>query len=149
MLKYIVLGLIGAVVALMVYVRLAPLNGAEWHAVNLPVGPAGEFTTAGSHTVLRDVEDGGQALRELDDIIMATPRTTRVAGSVDEGRITYVTRSAVMGFPDFTTIGVSTAEGRDEATLAIFGRQRFGKADLGVNKARINDWLAQFDEVQP
>jgi hypothetical protein len=43
------------------------------------------------------------ALARLDEIALATPRTTRLAGSPDEGRITWITRSALWGFPDYTT----------------------------------------------
>lgn len=152
MLKYIVLGLIGAVVALAVYVRLVPLNPLAWHTTDLPMGTAGEFTGAGSHTVLRDVPDAAAALVALDAIIKATPRTKRVAGGVDEGRITYVTRSRVMGFPDYTTVSArapDTTAGRDMGSLAIYGRLRFGKADVGVNRARINGWMAQLDKDLP
>ena len=81
----------------------------------------------------------------LDAIIMATPRTRRLAGSVEDGQITYVTRSRILGMPDYTTIAARPAEGG--ASVAIYGRLRFGKADLGVNKARIDRWLTQLDEA--
>lgn len=148
MLKYVVLGLVGALVALAVYVRLAPVNAEVWHKTVLPQGAEGDFTTAGSYTVLRDLPDPDIVLKLLDDIIMDTPRTTRVAGSLEEGKITYITRSRVFGFPDYTTIAVypqdPAAEGR-QATLAVYGRLRFGKADMGVNRARILGWMEKLN----
>lgn len=143
MLKYLLVGAVCAVIAAMIWVRVAPTDANFWHKTDLPVGKAGEFTAAGSHTVLRDVADGAAALAALDGIITATPRTKRLRGSVDDGRITYVTRSVIWGFPDYTTAAV----GPNNASLVIYGRLRFGKADLGVNRARITGWLAQLDEA--
>lgn len=145
--KFVLLGLIGALLVLMLYVRFAPLNGEKWHKAALPEGAAGAFTSKGSHTVLRDVEDAQASLRALDAIIMSTPRTVRIAGSVEDGRITYVTRSLGFGFPDYTTAVAQPAQGTS-GMIAIHGRLRFGKSDLGVNRARISGWLAQLDGAQ-
>ena len=90
----------------------------------------------------RDLDGGAMRkvegdLAALDSIIRDTPRTQVLAGSVDEGMITYVTRSRVFGFPDYTTV-------RQEGDmLEVYGRLRFGKSDLGVNAARIDGWLRQ------
>ena len=82
------------------------------------------------------------ALTRLDEIALATPRTTRLAGSPEEGRITWVTRSALWGFPDYTTAQAMT---HDVATsgVTLFARSRFGREDLGVNAARLRDWLSR------
>jgi uncharacterized protein (DUF1499 family) len=64
------------------------------------------------------------------------PRTRVLAGSVEEGRITYVTRSAMIGFPDFTTIEYSDGQ------LKMFARLRFGYLDMGVNAKRLQGLLA-------
>ena len=60
------------------------------------------------------------------------PRTSVLAGSVDTGRITYVTRTQWMGFPDYTTV-----EQQGE-TLKLYARLRFGRSDFGVNAVRVN-----------
>jgi len=52
--------------------------------------------------------------------------------------ITYVTRSRVFGFPDYTTVRQAGPQ------LEIYGRLRFGRSDLGVNAARIDGWLQSF-----
>jgi uncharacterized protein (DUF1499 family) len=56
---------------------------------------------------------------------------------VGEGRITYITRTKIIGFPDYTTVQ------QDGDVLRIHGRLRFGRKDFGVNKARVDGWLAQ------
>ncbi len=73
-------------------------------------------------------------LARLDAVALATPRTRRLAGSVEEGRITWETRSALWGFPDYTT-----AEVREDG-LYLQARLRFGREDMGVNAARLRDW---------
>ena len=56
---------------------------------------------------------------------------------MDQGRITWITRSLLWGFPDYTTAEVR-ADG-----LYLFARLRFGGGDNGVNAARLRNWLAR------
>jgi len=84
-----------------------------------------------------DGADASGMLARLDAIALATPRTRRLAGGVAEGSITWITRSALWGFPDYTTAEVQ-ADG-----LYIFARIRFGGGDGGVNAARLREWQAQ------
>lgn len=114
------------------YVRLAPSDPARWHAMP-PDMEEGEFEGG----AMRVVEAGPDALVRLNAIALATPRTHVMAGSVESGMITYVTRSRVFGFPDYTTVDLK--EGR----LMIHARLRFGRSDLGVNAARIDTWLSE------
>lgn len=131
------------------YVRLAPSNPAVWQ-----VDPARVTAPKDKgHFLVRP--EGGDApgqnyalrpealLTAFDRIVLASPRTRVLAGSVAEGTITYITRSALWGFPDYTT--VSAVPVADGARLVIFARQRFGSKDLGVNKARVLGWLAELD----
>lgn len=130
---WVIGALVVAVLGFAAYVRLAPGDPARWH-VTSGVSGMGHAPRAGGH-VWRGAGDR-DALARLDAIIRATPRTQVMAGSVGEGRITYVTRSAVWGFPDYTTLSL------EGGTLEIYGRLRFGKADLAVNRTRIEGWLA-------
>jgi Protein of unknown function (DUF1499) len=127
----------------MAWVRLAPSDPGKWH-VDLA---AQEFQApANAHVfcIRPDnrfgpiVGDPADLLARLDAIALATPRTKRLAGSAAEGRITWVTRSALMGFPDYTTAQVMPGPG-----LCVMGRQRFGSEDLGVNAARIGAWMQE------
>lgn len=113
------------------YIRLAPSDPAQWHVE--PQVTADKDLAGG---VLRSVETGPDGLARLDQVATATDRTQVLAGSVDSGMVTYVTRTKVIGFPDYTTAM------QDGETLKIFARLRFGRSDMGVNRARIDGWLA-------
>lgn len=136
--------LVGVIVAGMAYIRLAPSDPDRWHKQANASG-MGE-TRSDRSFIWREAQegDGLAKLRVLDAIVMKTPRTTRLAGSVDDGQITYISRSQFFGFPDYTTIGVYDGlnEDTDQRYLEINGRARFGKSDLGVNAKRIKGWLA-------
>ncbi|MCV2864279.1 DUF1499 domain-containing protein [Albidovulum sediminicola] len=129
----------------MAYVRLAPSDPARWHID--PVGtdtPAGRVLAVpgGARAVVRFANTTpATLLGQLDAIALSAPRTRRLAGSAAEGRITWVTRSALFGFPDYTT-AAARAEGA-ATRLDLFARQRFGRNDLGVNAARLLEWLAR------
>lgn len=122
--------LIALIVGFAAYVRLAPSDPARWH---VPVTASANKDMEGG--VIRVLDGQANRLSDLDAILRAAPRTRHLAGSVADGRVTYVTRTRVWGFPDYTTI---EARGND---LLIFGRLRFGRSDIGVNKARVTGWL--------
>lgn len=126
--KWIGLAALIGFAGLIAWIRLAPDDAARWHA--LPEAVQDSDLEGG---VMRRVPGD---LAALDAIIRAEPRTHVLTGSVDEGMVTYVTRSRVFGFPDYTTVG---QRGED---LAIHARLRYGKSDMGVNKARVERWLA-------
>lgn len=135
-------GLLAAMLAVAAYVRLAPSDPARW---DVSPGASG-WDNGGPWDEVVPME-GGASLRlssavgapdallaRLDAIALATPRTQRLAGSVEEGRITWITRSALWGFPDYTT-----AEARTDG-LYILSHLRFGRGDMGVNAARLRGW---------
>lgn len=136
----LVLALAGiAVLAFMAYVRLAPVAVEDWHVDLAAVGfdpAAGQMFCVTRANGSGLTEDPSAALGRLDAIALGTPRTERLAGSVGEGRITWVTRTRLMGYPDYTTAQVMADKG-----LCVFGRQRFGHGDWGVNAARIGAWM--------
>ena len=131
------------VAGVMAFIRLAPTNPALWH---IALDPRPAVIATSSPDKVTTVQIGGyvdltsadpiQTLAKLDSIALAFPRTTRVAGSAETGRITWVTRSLFWGFPDFTT-AESTPQG-----VTVFARQRFGKGDWGVNAARLTAWIS-------
>ncbi len=131
--------LVAVVAAGLAWIRLAPSDPARWH-VDPVTGAAGP----GSHLARVVLPlPPPRALAALDLVAMAEPRTTRLAGSPEEGRITWISRSRVFGFPDYIT-AAALPEGAG-STLVIHGRLRFGSSDLGVNAARIGRWLAALD----
>ena len=121
------------------YVRFAPSDPTRWHVAPAGAeGPRGEvLTVKGGATLLLTSADPAMELAALNAIALSTPRTTRLAGSAAEGRITWITRSRFWGFPDYITAQI-TPDG-----LVIWSRQRFGSNDWGINAARLRDWLAQ------
>ena len=50
-------------------------------------------------------------------------------------------RSAVFNFPDLVTAQTNDV-GPDSSTLVLYSRSVYGYSDLGVNRQRLNAWLA-------
>ncbi|NBR54310.1 MAG: DUF1499 domain-containing protein [Rhodobacteraceae bacterium] len=133
MVKWALIGLLALVAAFALYVRLAPSDPARWHKAP-PDLPLGDSAGLNSFVAVRDGDR--TILEQLIQIAEATPRTERLAGSAGEGLITFVTRTRLWGFPDYTTIRLQGE------TLTVYGRARFGQGDMGVNRARVEAWLA-------
>jgi hypothetical protein len=147
---HVVLWCLAALLALVLgfaaYVRLAPSDPARWHVDPVTVakpGPEGNY-------LLRPGGDAESPVYQLtpealmariDQIAMETPRCARLSGSVEALHATYVCRSALWGFPDYVSVRAIPAQGGSQ--LAIFSRLRFGRGDMGVNRARVEAWLAR------
>lgn len=145
--KYLAILLILLAVGLL-YIRYAPSDAVKWHGdpLTAPAATQGGWLVRprGGNAPAQIVAAGPvRLLAAVDAVALAEPRTLRLAGGVNEGRITYVTRSKWMGFPDYTTVTAVPAAGG--AVLAIHARQRFGTQDMGVNRARVERWLDAVD----
>jgi len=127
--------LVVLVVALAAYVRLAPTDPAVWHKVPRAAEPGNAATATSFLAVRRIVAPAPEVLRAIEQRALAAPRTTLLAGSVAEAMITFETRSLLWGFPDYTTVAI-----RGDL-LAVYGRPRFGRSFLDVNRARVESWL--------
>ena len=112
---------------LVLYIRFAPQDIEKMHQT-LDIS-ADEFLMGGVKK-RTDVD-----IDALHAVIMTEPRTKLVAGNPSEGRATYVTRSLLWGFPDYTTVQ------KDGDGVQIYGRLVFGRSDFGVNAARVNRWI--------
>lgn len=150
LLKSLLLLAVIAVLGLAAWIRLAPDDPAVW---NTPLAAAPEASPGPCAEKVMLVPKGAratcllpgtpkEALTKLDATALAQPRTTHLAGTPAEGRITWVARSAVMGFPDYITAEATTAP--EGTRLDILSRQRYGSKDMGVNEARLKHWLAAF-----
>ena len=138
MLFWIILAI---VVAFAIYVRVAPSDAARWHKQAQPAGVEPVKLTKG-YIWRKVVEgDGSAELAALTAVAEADPRTTVLAGSAADGQVTFISRTAVIGFPDYTTMGIYTMPDGTRY-LEVYGRLRFGRSDLGVNTKRIKGWLA-------
>lgn len=137
------------VVAVGLFVRFAPVTPEDWHVDPVTVvrpdaenfyllrpqdgdGPAPVFDAA--------PETVAMAFQELAG---AMPRSRLLHGSAAEGHMTVIVRSQLIGFPDFVTVKVLKVEGG--TALAVFSRSRYGHSDMGVNKTRVEEWLAALD----
>lgn len=117
--------------ALVAYVRLSPIDTAKWH---IPVQATTSEDLPGG--AIRVMVGQREVFEALNAAAAALPRTQRLSGSVDDGRVTYVTRSLVFGFPDMTTIELSDGQ------IRMFARLRFGGSDMGVNRKRLKGLIA-------
>lgn len=118
-------------VGILAYVRLAPSDPDRWHT-----SIEAETSQDMEGGAIRVLRTDPTALGRVDEAARALPRTQVLAGSVEEGRITYVTRTAMVGFPDYTTVEY------DDGLLKMHARLRFGRSDMGVNAARLQQLLA-------
>lgn len=151
----ILLAALGLGLGLMAYIRFAPSDPDQWHVAVPPDGPPppdalqGAAACAGSVTLVPKgalarcllAAPPAEVLAQLEDLALTAPRVQHLAGSPQEGRITWIARTFLMGYPDYIT-----AEARqtpDGTRLDIWSRQRFGSKDFGVNAARLRAWLAQ------
>ncbi|WP_370163371.1 DUF1499 domain-containing protein [Limimaricola soesokkakensis] len=145
-----------ALAAPLVWIRIAPADVARWHVdpmevERVPQAPrrGGWLVRTGPANAAPTVFDTDPAtlLSAFDEIARATPRTRVLFESPAEGRVTYVTRSAVAGFPDYTSVKAVPEAGG--AALMIWARQRFGVADMGVNRERVEAWMAALEDRLP
>ncbi|SFB78945.1 DUF1499 domain-containing protein [Tropicimonas isoalkanivorans] len=148
---FLILAILAVAAFALLYFRLAPSDPARWH-VDPRTGRPGD----GRFTVLPeggDIEgpvfgaDPQAVLGQFDSIAVGSTRTSRLAGSVADGRVTYVSRSLLFGFPDYTTVE-AVPEGQG-TRLLIFARARYGKGDMGVNRRRVSGWLEALAETVP
>ncbi|SDW76199.1 DUF1499 domain-containing protein [Roseicitreum antarcticum] len=142
----VLLGLAG----LMLFVRVSPNAPADWHEdpalVQKPSKPnAHLIRLVGGDEIAPIYALTPEALAERIDQIAREDGAELLAGSVADGHMTYISRSTLMGFPDFTSVKVSRAG--DGATFSAFARARFGQSDMGVNRARLTRWLAALEDM--
>ncbi|MBM1174582.1 DUF1499 domain-containing protein [Microvirga arabica] len=83
----------------------------------------------------------GDRLRGLvSDVALAEPGTTLVDRGPQQDR--YLVRTRLMRFPDTVVVQVFD-RGPDESTLALYSRSQIGRSDFGVNRRRIERWVAR------
>lgn len=140
-----------ALIAVAGFMRMVPDEPADWHADpataertgqanDYLVAPTGATAAAPDRVARVHGAEPRDLLFQLDSV--ARPAGARaIAGSVEEGWITYVQRSAIFGFPDYISVKAVPVEGG--SALIIWSRSRYGQSDWGVNKARVDGWLTQ------
>ena len=127
-----------AFLAMVIYFRSAAVDPDAWH-VQPPVAEAGDYTSPNTFAAVREGVPEDSLVR-LEAVALASARTVRLAGGAEQGLVTFISRSAVFGFPDFTTATI------EDGKLTVWGRAKFGDGDLGVNQTRILEWLEAIGE---
>lgn len=126
--------LFGLIAALVATPRLLPVDAARWHR---PIPENQDQDMA--YGAIRVIPANLQNFAKLDVLMRALPRTRVIAGTPQEGFVTYQTRSFLFGFPDYTTIQ------QVDDQIRLFARLRIGLSDLGVNRKRLETLLAALD----
>ncbi len=111
------------------------------------VAPQG-FATATPHRQSPEFPwPAAELARRFRAVAIAEPRVTPLAEAAGGLQFELVQRSALFRFPDTISVEVlPLAEAR--STLAIYSRSRYGHSDFGVNRKRIDRWLARLDETR-
>ncbi len=79
------------------------------------------------------------------EVAAAEPRVELQAEHGDGWQFDYVQRSARFRYPDIVTVRFIAASAT-QSTLAIYSRSIYGRSDFGVNRERIETWLARLRE---
>ena len=85
-----------------------------------------------------------QLLQAWTKTAAAQPRTSEVFRSDEALQVSYVQRTAVMGYPDTVTAQVVTND-EGQSAVMIYSRSHYGYSDMGQNKKRITTWLSALD----
>ncbi|HTT79168.1 MAG TPA: DUF1499 domain-containing protein [Stellaceae bacterium] len=70
------------------------------------------------------------------------PRVTIIADDPRRRRVVLIQRSALFRFPDIV-IAEIVPLGSGRSSLALYSRARYGRDDFGVNRRRVERWLAR------
>jgi uncharacterized protein (DUF1499 family) len=129
---------------------LPPAEPLDFAALNLPASPntclAAPAGFPRAHLVTpplaADAEAAWAALRRLGE---GQARTTLLAAWPDRRQAQWVVRSALLNFPDIV-VGEVTA-GPAGTGLFLYSRSLFGWSDFGVNRTRVEAWIAALDAL--
>ncbi|MEM7177931.1 MAG: DUF1499 domain-containing protein [Pseudomonadota bacterium] len=132
------------------WVNLSTTDTARWNVDPSQVtrtGKPNDFLLAppGTTRALPDesspvfAETPEELLDRVKKIALGQPRVREIGTGPLQA--TFEQRSALIGFPDFITVkAVDTGDG---AALIVYSRSQYGYSDMGVNKARVLDWLSK------
>lgn len=132
------------------WIRLAPSDPARWHEdprlVARPATPNYHLIRlVGGDAMPPVFQTTPERLAARLDEIARDEGAVLLAGSVKGLHMTYLTRTALMGYPDYTSVLIEPAG--EGAMLLAFARARFGRSDHGVNRARLERWIAALQDA--
>ena len=116
-----------------------------WTPNQFLMAPAGATPKAEPHAVSQVLAAEPAVVAEaLARVAQAQPRTRVLWRSEDGLAFTAVQQSRLMRFPDFVSVEVRAAEGG--SVVLAYSRSVFGRGDHGVNRARVEGWMAQLEQ---
>ncbi len=140
MTRRIVAIVIALACTLLLWVRLAPIPVDAVHRIGAQTYGTGDWVEPEAFEAVRQVPAPRAALSDLVRIATARPETEVLEGSAEEGLVTVVTRSSVLGLPDITNLWI------EGDRVHLRGRAIFPLLTLGSPRARaesrIEAWLA-------
>lgn len=103
---------------------------------------APEGATAAPPDLIAETRPGTPAelVQRFAEIALSSPRVREISPGGGDFRV-FKQSSALIGYPDYISVKAVSVTGG--AALIVYSRSRFGYSDLGVNKARIEDWLSR------
>ncbi|WP_149540162.1 DUF1499 domain-containing protein [Siccirubricoccus phaeus] len=128
---------------------LPPAEPVEFFGLKLPASPNTCLATPpGAHPQAHlatpplglPVE---QAWPRLLAVAARFPRTTLLANWPERFQAQWVQRTAVLNFPDI--IAAELGSGPAGTGLFLYSRSLFGYSDFGVNRRRVQAWLAALE----
>lgn len=76
------------------------------------------------------------------EMLAEQPRLQLLRRDVTNTQIDYVQRTRFLRFPDLVTVRFVPID-EAHSTLAIYSRSVWGRGDMGVNRKRVEEWLAR------
>jgi len=111
-----------------------------WRPNQCFAAPKGFTSAAKPHATVPNYDVPVDRLETLfRDLALAQPRVTIVSEARHE--LDLVQRSALFKFPDPISVRF-VDQGNGQSSLAIYSRSTYGIGDMGVNKKRVEAWLA-------
>lgn len=135
-------------VLVLAYVRFAPSDVGTWQqdpGNAKSTGKPNEYRLIGDTAPIFDVSEA-ELTTLLTGFLSEQPRITMLSKSPDMHLLTYIQRSLIMGYPDYITTKISLI-GENQSKLEVYSRSRFGYSDLGVNKMRVDQWVAAIQRL--
>ncbi|MEA2739949.1 MAG: hypothetical protein QOH05_3256 [Acetobacteraceae bacterium] len=110
-------------------------------------GPAG--STPAPDVVTPPYKLSADALFALiQQVANSQPRTYQAALFPGQLQAHYVARSALLNFPDLIMVQVRK-DSPDRSELIVYSRSVYGRSDFGVNRKRVETWLAALQMKLP
>lgn len=125
--------------------RYYPVNHEDYHVDPAEPDPQRSEVRLIGLEAPRYPTTAEEVLASFAEIATRDGNVWLVAGDLDEGMMTFVARSNIIGFRDYIT--VKAVDEVDAAKLAILARPRINGYDWGVNAGRLDRWLQELEHT--